>query len=377
MAYIKRILNIKKMLTPGRVLIIYGPRRVGKSTILDHFLSEYDGKCLRESGENIRLQNLLSSRDFSVMLPHVEGLQLYALDEAQLVPNVGTALKIFVDEVKGMLIIATGSSSFDLAQQVGEPLTGRKWTIVLYPFSQQELLPLCRNKEELQSKLEEILLFGTYPEVFLAETNEEKMRILHELVDSYVFKDILAMNRVKGSGQLLDLVKLLALQVGSEVSVGKLAKEIGSDGVTVKRYLDLLEKAFVIKKIGGYSNNLHKEVTSKAKYYFIDNGIRNAIINQWNGMDNRTDAGALFENFVVMERIKKLSYAGDIATHYFWRTYDGQEIDLVEDRPDQLAGIEIKYNPRKGVHAPKAWQEGYPKATFSLITKENYLDYLL
>lgn len=376
MAYIKRLIDIKKELIGGKVLIIYGPRRVGKSTLLEHFLAGYQGKYRRDSGENVLLQQTLSSQDFSKILPYAEGYQLLALDEAQLIPKIGTALKILIDEVRGVLIIATGSSSFDLAQTIGEPLTGRKNTVVLYPFSQQELLAIY-NRHELVEQLENFLLFGSYPEVILAKTRDEKIKILRELVQSYIFKDVLAMDRVRGSGQLLDLVKLLAFQIGNEVSVGKLAKEIGANNTTVKRYLDLLEKAFVIKRVGGYGNNLHKEVTSKAKYYFIDNGIRNGITEQWNDLSNRNDVGTLFENFVVMERIKKTTYAGDIVAPYFWRTYDGQEVDMVEDRPNKLSGVEIKWSPRTGIHAPKAWTENYPKADFSLVTKENYLNFLL
>ncbi len=375
MPYLKRLIDLKTELLSGKVLIVYGPRQVGKSTLLEHFLTQYAGEYRRDSGGNVLIQQLLSSKDFTKILPYAEGYNLIALDEAQEIPNIGDGLKILFDEMKGLQIIATGSSSFDLAQAVGEPLTGRKRAIVLYPFSQQELLGLY-NRHELHEHLEDFLLFGSYPEVILAPTRSEKIKVAEELVQSYIFKDVLAMDRVRGSGQLLDLVKLLAFQVGNEVSVGKLAKEIGANAVTIKRYLDLLEKAFVIKKVGGYGANLHKEVTSKAKYYFIDTGIRNGIIGQWNDLINRNDVGALFENFVVMERIKKMAYAGDIARHYFWRTYDGQEVDLVENRPNQLTGIEIKWKARTNVHPPKAWQDRYAHAKFELITKENYLDFI-
>ncbi|MBI5135460.1 ATP-binding protein [Candidatus Uhrbacteria bacterium] len=376
MAFIQRIIDIKNELTANKVLIIYGPRQIGKSTLLEHFLSEYQGKYRRDSGGNVLIQQLLSSKDFSKILPYAQGYDLIALDEAQDIPHIGEALKILFDEAKGVAIIATGSSSFNLSQQVGEPLTGRKKTVTLYPLSQQELFALY-NRHELGGQLEQFLIFGGYPDVVLAKTRDEKIAVLRDLVQSYVFKDVLALGRVRGSGQLIDLVKLLAFQVGNEVSVGKLAHEVGANATTTRRYLDLLEQAFVIRKIGGYGVNLHKEVTSKAKYYFIDNGIRNGIIGQWNDLSNRNDIGALFENFIVMERIKKTAYAKEIVSHYFWRTYDGQEVDMVEERPNELSAIEIKWSARARVRAPKAWQARYPKADYRVVTKENYLEFVL
>jgi predicted AAA+ superfamily ATPase len=367
---------LESHLLPGKVLVIYGPRRVGKTTLLQQYLKLTGLKYKLDSGDNIRTRQILGSQNFSQILPYVEGYDLLAIDEAQTIPDVGLGLKIIVDQVPSIRVVVTGSSSFELAGQVGEPLTGRKRTLTLFPLSQSELLS-AHNRFELRERLADFLVFGCYPEVLLAATRRERIETLTEIANSYLLKDILAFDRVKNSRTLLDLLKLLAFQVGSEVSLGEIGTQIGVDVKTAQRYLDLLEKSFVITRLGGFSRNLRQEITSKAKYYFLDNGIRNAIIAQFNELEQRNDVGTLWENFMVMERLKYRSYAGIYANVYFWRTYDQQEIDLVEERDGRLHGYEFKWSQTKTVNAPNKWSRAYPGASFEVIHPENYQSFAL
>ncbi len=372
---IKRHYKIKKLLKSGKVLVIYGPRRVGKTTLLEGFLNETRLKFKYDSGDNIRVQNILGSQDFEKILDYIVGYELLAIDEAQMIPGIGAGLKIIADQARGMRVIATGSSSFDLSQQIGEPLTGRKETIILYPISQKELSAVY-NRYELKEKLEDFLVFGSYPEVVTAKIKKEKIKILTEIVDSYLLKDILALENIRSSKILLNLLKLLAFQVGNLVSVNELAVQLSVNVRTVGRYLDLLEKSFVIHSVGGFSRNPRKEITKKMKYYFIDNGIRNAIIAQFSRLEDRNDIGALWENFIYCERLKKLSYDNIYGYTYFWRTYDGKEIDLVEDRDGKLFGYEIKWSNDKK-RPPKEWKETYKNAEYKIINRDNYLEFIL
>lgn len=372
---IKRYYEIDKLIKQGKAVVIYGPRRVGKTTLLENFLKETSLKYLSLSGDNIRVQEVLSSRDFRRISDLVQGYELLAINESQSVPNIGTALKIIVDMRKDLYVIATGSSSFELAQEIGEPLTGRKNTIVLYPFAQKELTALY-NMYEIKERLDDFLIFGSYPEVITANTNQEKIKILTELVDSYLLKDILTLERIKSPKTLLNMLKLLAFQVGSLVSMNELAGQLSVDIKTVGRYLDLLEKGFVLKAVQGFSRNPRKEISKKMKYYFLDNGIRNALIMQFNSLENRNDIGALWENFVFAERMKKRAYDGIYGYTYFWRTFSGKEIDIVEERDGQLYGYEIKWTEAKR-RTPVDWTSIYENATYEVINRDNYLDFIL
>lgn len=367
--------KLEKLIRPQKVLVIYGPRRVGKTTLLKNYLNQTSLKYKLDTGDNIRTQQVLSSQDFTQILEYAQGYDLIAIDEAQNIPNIGMGLKIIVDQVPDIRIIATGSSSFDLAHQIGEPLTGRKNTVILYPISQLELLGTT-NKHELKERLSEFLIFGSYPEVITAKNSKEKIAVLEEIVNSYLLKDILSLEKVKGSKVLLDLLKLLAFQIGNEVSFNELATSLNIDVKTVARYLDLLEKAFVITRLGGFSRNLRSEVTSKSKYFFLDNGIRNGVILQFNSLDLRDDGGKLWKNFIVMERLRKRSYRQIYANSYFWRLYEGQEIDLVEEKDGKLYGIECKWSIKKRFAPPRDWLVSYPKASFIVITPGNYLDFV-
>ena len=373
---ITRHYNLEKEIQPGKVLLLTGARQVGKTTLLRNFLNQTNLKYKLDSGDNIRIQDLLGSQDFSRILPYAEGYELIAIDEAQNIPNIGTALKILIDECPGLRIIASGSASFELARQVGEPLTGRKKTCHLFPVAQAELLHDV-NRHELREQLETFLIYGAYPEVVMATSNQEKERLLNELIDSYLLKDILALERVKSPRTLLDLLKLLAFQIGKEVSLNELATQLHIDVKTAGRYLDLLEKSYVLMRSTGFSRNLRNEVTSKHRYYFADNGIRNAVISQFNPLHLRDDIGLLWENFIVVERQKFLTYSGHPVPLYFWRTYSQQEIDWIEDRDGQVFGYECKWSTKKRIRAPREWTTNYPNAEFLLVTPANGYDLIL
>jgi hypothetical protein len=372
---IERAVDIKLLLRRGKVLVIYGPRRVGKTTLLRKFLSQTSLRYKLDSGENRKTQHLLGSQDFALLKEYAAEYELLAIDEAQQAPNVGMGLKILVDENPNIHIVATGSSSFDLSQTVGEPLTGRKTTVILYPVSQLELRKQM-NAFELKERLEDFLVFGSYPEIVTAKTRDEKMRLLYELVDSYLLKDVLSIERIRAPKQLNDLLKLLALQVGNLVSLNELAMQVQLDVKTVGKYLDILEKAFVIKRVGGFSRNLRNEVIAKSKYYFLDNGIRNGVISQFNGLNERTDDGVLFENFVMMERLKMRAYKSMYGDVYFWRMYGGKEIDIIEDREGKLFGYEVTWSTKDKKRPPKEWTATYRNATYAVVTRENYVDFV-
>ena len=368
--------NLSSYLKPNKVLFILGSRQAGKTTLLKKFLSENKDKFRYklDSGDDINLHAVLGSSDFKKIIEYTKGYDLIAIDEAQKIKGIGQGLKIMVDQVPNLKAIVTGSSSFELAGQIGEPLTGRKITLALYPLSQIEMGNIY-NDYELKSRLDDYLIYGAYPEVLTNEFINDKKRILEELVGSYLLKDILELEKVKSSKLLLDLLRLLAFQIGSEVSLSELGKQLGIDGKTVARYLDLFEKSFVIINIRGFSRNLRKEITKKSKYYFLDNGIRNAIIANFNPLEIRDDIGKLWENFLVVERIKKQSYHQIYANNYFWRTWNQKEIDWVEERDGKLFGYEFKWKS-KPLKAATAWSENYPDASLEIIDKENYLEFV-
>ena len=367
--------DLGKWVQKGKVLVIFGPRRVGKTTLLVDYLENCGLKYRLGSGDSIAVREIFSSQDPRKIMGYAESYELIALDEAQRTPGVGLGLKILVDHVADIRVIATGSSSFELAGQIGEPLTGRKTTITLFPIAQCELAQIY-NRQELRDRLESFLIYGSYPEVLTAETDAERRRMLEEITNSYLLKDILELDKIKNPKALNDLLRLVAFQIGNEVSLNELAAQVGLDRNTVSRYLDLLEKSFVLYNLRGYSRNLRKEVTKKSKYYFYDVGIRNALIANFNEIALRNDVGQLWENFLMIERLKIRSYEELWANPYFWRTWEKHEIDLVEERGGALFGYEFKWGDRK-VKEPRVWRETYPGARFEVITPENYLDIFL
>ena len=374
---IRRIYHpLEKHLQPGRVLVIYGPRRVGKTTLVQELLSRTTLKYRSDIGDDLPTANILGSRDVKRILQHVENLELYVIDEAQLIPGIGMGLKILADQRPDLKIIATGSSSFSLSQNIGEPLVGRKKTLTLYPISQQELLSTYLNKADLRSHLEEFLIYGSYPSVVTTTTLETKRDYLDELTGSYLLQDILTLEQIKSSATLVNLLKLLAFQIGSEVSLNELANQLNINVRTVGRYLDLLEKSFVIAKLSPFGRNLRSEVTQKSKYYFLDNGVRNSIISQFNSLDMRNEVGQLWENFLFVERLKRRSYTPIRNQTYFWRTYQGNEIDFLEEGDGAMVGYEAKWSTSAQPKAPKSWLEAYPEAIFEVVNPDNYLDFV-
>ncbi len=374
--FIQREYNLNKLIKKNKVLIIYGARRVGKTTLLKEFLNKTELKYKFDSGENIRLQELFHKKDITEIQEYLEGYELFALDEAQYIKNVGEILKLVVDYCNNIYVIATGSSSFELSGQIGEPLTGRKRTLILYPLSIKELNNFY-NRYELKENIEKFLIYGTYPEVITTNNRKEKIEILEEIVNSYLLKDILSFEKIKSSITLLNLLRLLAFQIGQLVSLNELAVKLKIDVKTVQRYIDLLEKTFIIKKIEGFSKNMRNVITSKAKYYFIDTGIRNALISNFNKIEERNDFGQLWENFFVIERIKKLTYERIMPVSYhFWRTYNGQEVDYIEIIDNNITAYEIKWKKDK-LKIPAKWKENFSEKNIILINKENFLNYLL
>ena len=361
-------------LQAGKVLVLYGARQVGKTTLLQDYLATTSYRYRFDSGDNLVIREYLSQQDTAALKEYALGYDLIVIDEAQRIPNIGLSLKILVDTLPHLRIIATGSSSFELAGQVGEPLTGRKKTLTLYPIAQLELQAEL-NSFDLKSQLDQYLIYGTYPEIVTSNSNEERRSLVTELMQSYLLKDILELDRIKNSKALLDLLRLLAFQIGSEVSYNELGKQLGLDNKTVMRYLNVLEQSFVLYNLRGYSRNLRSEITKKSKYYFYDNGIRNALIANFNPLNIRDDVGKLWENFLVIERIKKQCYESRLTNNYFWRTWSQQEIDWVEECEGKLFAYEFKWRDKKS-KTPSAWQEAYPDAQFKLIHCDNYLNFV-
>jgi hypothetical protein len=354
-------------------MLIYGPRQVGKTTLVKQ-LGKMSGLRVKYLSADLNENELLLvQRDLKTLTNLTEGYQLLIIDEAQRVQDIGLVLKILYDEMPNLKVIATGSSSFEMANQTAEPLTGRKTVFHLLPFSLGEVI-LGRNKYELDQQLEELLIFGMYPEVFTASAKQKSI-LLGEICDSYLYMDVLQLTNVKYTAKIKDLLRLLAFQVGQLVSLNELSQTLSINRETVERYIDLLEKAFVIFRLPAYNRNLRKEIAKMDKIYFYDTGIRNYLIDNLKPLHLRSDLGNLWENFVVAERRKQLLYNRKMVHAYFWRTYTGAEIDYVEEGEDGLMGFEIKISKEK-VKSPKLWQEEY-KGGFQLINRRNYLDILL
>lgn len=364
--------RLKSLSLPGKVVIVYGPRRVGKTTLLKKFL-ENESDYLFVTGEDVFVGEYLASGSVEKLKEFVGDKTLLVIDEAQYISSIGLNLKLIVDQMPHVRVVATGSSTFDLAKQVGEPLTGRKSVIKMYPVSQMELGSL-ETKAETKSHLESRLVFGSYPEVITHPGDEAKMDYLHELVSSYLIKDLLAFEGIQKAKKIIDLLILLAFQIGKEVSHAELGNQLQLSRATIEKYLDLLEQTFILINIRGFSRNLRKEVTKTSRYYFCDLGIRNALINNFNPLSRRADLGELWENYLALERIKKQEYQKVRSNNYFWRTYDQKEIDWVEEREGKLFGYEFKWN--EVARAPKLWLDTYPEASFESINQFNYLSFI-
>ena len=368
--------QIEQRMKPQKVMMIFGPRRVGKTFLLKQIVQRFDGKSLVLNGEDADSVAMLEPVSIANYRHVLEGVDLLAIDEAQHVPDIGKKLKLIVDEIPGIRVIASGSSSFDLKNQAGEPLVGRGTQFILLPFSQREIATVESPIESMRN-LETRLLYGSYPEVVASESFAEKKEYLGDIVESYLLKDILAVDGVKNSAKMRDLLRLVAYQMGNELSYEEIGKQLGISKNTVERYLDLLQKVFVLYRLGGYSKNLRKEVAKSSKWYFLDNGVRNAVIRNFEPYQLRSDdeRGALWENYIITERMKRNHNERLGLEYYFWRTYDRQEIDLIETGSGVMNAFEMK-SGKKTPSAPKAFANAYPQAQFAAVNINNYLDFI-
>ena len=367
--------NTEKLLKNKRVFVLEGARRTGKTELINRLLKNFEGKVFIGTGDDMGLHEIFQSQKLQTLKTNFGNYDLVFLDEAHRIPNIGLNLKMMVDHLPDLFIIATGSSSLKLEDEVGEPLTGRQTERVLYPISVLELASQYGGME-VHQRLDDLMVYGTYPDVLNENARDDKIEYLQSLRSSYLLKDILELENVKYPAKLLSLLQLLAYQIGHEVSLNELANNLQIAKQSVERYLNLLERAYVIKKVGGFSKNLRSEVVKTARYYFLDNGVRNVVINNFNLVEMRNDMGQLWENFLFVERLKTREYKRRFATSYFWRTYDGKEVDLVEEKDGQLKGFEFKYGKAKS-KGIKKWQETYPESTLEEIRRENYLEFLL
>lgn len=373
---IKRTLQteIESKIGLQKVIMLYGTRRTGKTTIIEKIAQKLGDDVLMLNGEDMQVAELLQKRTVAHYQKICGGKKVIIIDEAQSISQIGQILKLLIDAVKGITIIATGSSSLDLINKTGEPLVGRNLVYQLFPIAQSELSKQETYFETIK-QLEERLIYGSYPELWHLNNHQDKELYLKQFVNSYLLKDLLIVENVKGADVMYKLLQLLAWQIGSQVSTVELANQLQINKATVDRYLDLLSKVFIIYPLTGYGNNLRKEVTKSKKWYFFDNGIRNALINNFSSIENRNDIGQLWEQYILSERVKYNSYRKYQPKYFFWRTYDRQEIDLLELNNSQLQAFECKWKDTKA-KVPLAFQKGYPDATFTLINKENYLDWI-
>lgn len=372
MKYIKRIIaeNIIKKLKPNKVVIVFGARRVGKTVLVKEILNQLKESVLTLNGEDINVHDKLAIRSVENYKQLIGSFKLLYIDEAQKIPDIGLKLKLMVDEIKGLKVIISGSSSFNIYRDAGEPLTGRKHTFNLFALSESEYNQI-ENRITKIDKLRERMIFGNYPELLQLPNKADKIDYLNEMVSSYLLKDILVYENIKNSQKIFNLLRLIAFQLGGEVSLQELGKQLGISKNTVEKYLDLLSKVFIIHKVEGFSRNLRKEITKNSRWYFLDNGIRNAIIANFNPIESRNDVGQLWENYMISERIKFQEYNRISSNNYFWRTYEQQEIDWVEERNGSLFGYEFKWKENK-VKIPSQWKSTYPDASYEIINSANF-----
>ena len=359
---------------PNKVVILSGARRVGKTMLVKEILSNVNEPILRLNGDDINVHDKLSIRSIENYKQILGTYKLLHIDEAQKIPEIGLKLKLMIDEIEGLRIIISGSSSFDIHKNAGEPLTGRKYTFTLYTLSENEYTQIENNINKMD-KVRERLVFGNYPELLHLPDRQDKVDYLNEMISSYLLKDILVYEHIKNSQKIFNLLRLIAFQIGGEVSLQELGIQLGISKNTVEKYLDLLSKVFILHKVEGFSRNLRKEITKNSRWYFLDNGIRNAVIANFNPLHARNDIGALWENYMISERLKYQEYKRISSNNYFWRTYEQQEIDWVEERDGSLFGYEFKWKEEK-VKIPTQWKSAYPDASFELININNFSEWL-
>ena len=376
MIYLVRELSnlILNKLQPNKVVILSGARRVGKTMLVKEILANVNEPILMLNGDDIHVHDKLSIRSIENYKQILGTCKLLYIDEAQKIPEIGLKLKLMIDEIEGLRIIISGSSSFDIHKNAGEPLTGRKYTFTLYTLSENEYTQIENNINKMD-KVRERLVFGNYPELLHLPDRQDKVDYLNEMISSYLLKDILVYEHIKNSQKIFNLLRLIAFQIGGEVSLQELGIQLGISKNTVEKYLDLLSKVFILHKVEGFSRNLRKEITKNSRWYFLDNGIRNAVIANFNPLQARNDIGALWENYMISERLKYQEYRRISSNNYFWRTYEQQEIDWVEERDGSLFGYEFKWKEEK-VKIPTQWKSAYPDASFELININNFSEWL-
>lgn len=364
--------NIKNRINSGKAIILLGPRQTGKTTLLEKIASE-TGEYLLLDCDDLLIREKLENANTESLKQLIGKHKIIFIDEAQRVKNIGLILKIIIDRIKGIKLLVSGSSALELANEINEPLTGRKWEYMLYPVSWQEFREHAGYLKS-QQQLEQRLIFGMYPEVINNPGDEEE--VLKQLSSSYLYKDLLSLKNIRKPGLLPKLLKALALQVGSEVSKNELSKLLQVSKDTIETYIDLLEKAYIIYRLEPLSRNLRNEISTNRKIYFYDNGIRNALIANYNPVSIRQDIGILWENFLMSERKKLLHYNRISANTYFWRTKQQQEVDYVEEQGGKIYAYEFKWNPRKKPKFPKTFINAY-QSELQIVNKDNFEEFLI
>jgi len=372
---IKRLLTsiVRKKLGTGKAIIILGPRQVGKTTLLKE-IAEKKGNYLFLNGDDPTVQQQIEGANTQTLKQIIGKYTLVFIDEAQRIKNIGLTLKLITDQLKNVQLLVSGSSALELASEVNEPLTGRKWEYKMYPISWQELYDYL-GRLDAHSQLEQRLVYGMYPEVITRQGEERE--VLQQLAGSYLYKDLLSLGGIRRPEMLDKLLRALALQLGNEVSYNELSNMLQVDKNTINNYIQLLEKAYVIFRLPPFSRNLRNEITSSRKIYFYDNGIRNSLVANFNPIGLRQDTGELWENFLISERMKLLQYNSKWANTYFWRTHAQQEIDYIEERDGEIFAYEFKWSKTKKAKFPKTFITAYPKAKLQLVTPANFEDFIM
>lgn len=374
---IKRVAEkvVSKGFEANKVILLLGPRRVGKTVLMKQLIANSKESYLLLNGEDIDVRKQLVNRSVQHYKRLLGNKTFLMIDEAQKIPEIGEILKLMVDTIDGLKVLVTGSSAFDIGNYTGEPLTGRKKTFNLFALSETEFYQVEDDIQKI-ANLKQRLVFGNYPELLHLKNAEDKTAYLKDLVNSYLLKDILEFENIKNSDKIFDLLRLIAFQVGNEVSNTELGQQLSMSKNTVERYLDLLSKVFILHSVSAFNRNLRKEIVKSKKWYFYDNGLRNILIGNMKPIELRNDIGALWENYIISERLKHQSYKNILVYNYFWRTYDQQEIDWIEERGGQLHTYEFKWNSKKKAKQPVAWQKTYKNTTFEVINSDNYMDWI-
>ena len=365
--------QINSRLYKGKAVIIVGPRQVGKTTLLKMLVADTDRKVLVWNCDEPDVRKKLNEPTSTELGAETANVDLILIDEAQRVKNIGITLKLLVDNYPEKQVVVTGSSAIELSSSINEPLTGRKFEYVMFPFSSEELIREFGATEE-RRMLERRLIYGSYPEV--VNYPGEERETLIDLVNSYLYKDIFSFQDVRKPEIVEQLLQALALQVGSEVSFNELGRLLGLTSITVQRYIDLLEKSYVLFHLRSFSRNVRSELKKSRKIYFYDNGVRNAILGDYKPLDLRTDTGALWENYVISERMKHNSYSTFYGKSYFWRTQQQQEVDYIEDYDGVLHTYEFKWSSTKQPRLTETFAKNYPDHTFTVVNPDNYQDFV-